>query len=101
MTTQAELIKLAEKHKSNPAISALLLSLQEARMMVQPSIQAMQGSANVVDLALKGEPDFSIPLDNSHIVVQAAKLSASLTRMASDFFTLATVLQALGEDVSY
>lgn len=44
---------------------------------------------------------FSIHMDNSALVLPAAKLSASLTRMASDYFTLATVLQSLGEEIIY
>ena len=101
MTTQTQLLGLAKKRVSNPAVSALLTSIQEAQSQVASASMTLRASADAVDNALKGEAGFSIALDNSHIVVAAAKMSAALTRIASDYFTLATVLQAAGEDVSY
>lgn len=101
MTTQAQLVELAMKRQDNPGVRALLLSLTEAKTQLQLAKTQLNAAGQAVDYALAGEPDFSIPLDSSHIVVSAAKMSAAMTRMASDYINLATVLQALGEDISY
>lgn len=101
MTTQAQLIELAEAHRYDAGVRALLLSIAEARMQVGPSLRALRAAADATDYALKGEDGFRIGIDNVHIVAAAATMSAALTRMAADYSSLASVLEARGVDITY
>tara|TARA_B100001105_G_scaffold77022_1_gene60910 strand:- start:4179 stop:4490 length:312 start_codon:yes stop_codon:yes gene_type:complete len=100
-TTQAQLLELAKKHAENPVVTALRTSLLESKNIAAAAHQGLEGHLEAQRHAIAGVPGFSVTIDNSDFVATAAKASAALSRMAGDYLTLACVLQALGEDISY
>lgn len=103
MTTQSEILEIAQRRApENPALQTLLTSIQEARGVCKINAEICRGRLGIFDAALDdGRPDYSVCLDNSDFVGMAAALSAGLTRMASDFANLATILQSMGEEIQY
>lgn len=101
MTTQAELLQMAERHTSDKAVRLLLMSLSEARVQAQQHLTYMESASKVLQLAVKASEGFSVSHDHSEYVQRAAKACACAQRMANDFVTLACILEHLGESVSY
>lgn len=99
--TQAQLLKLSEKHAGNAAVAALRTSLLESANIAVEAQSRVEAHLAVQRSALSSVPGFSVSLDNSDFVAAAAKAAAALSRMAGDYFTLACALQGLGEDVCY
>ncbi len=100
-TTQAQLLELAKKHPDNVAVGALLLSLQEGRMIATQGIGAVEAFIGIARRALDGQEGYSISHSQTDMAANATKAAVGLARMAADYCTLACVLQALGEDVCY
>ena len=101
MTTQAQLLDIAQKHVDNPTVRTLLASLAEARYLAQFNLDQASSLVDIRRRALAGQEGFTVPLDSSDLVTAAAKASAALTRMAYDYLTLASALTSLGEDINY
>jgi hypothetical protein len=101
MTTQAELLELAEANrKFQPAIDVVLQSIQEAQANARVALGAMQ------DIAKRREGvdflyGFCVMLDNSDVVATASKAATAMTLIATNLTTLAVLLQQAGLDVSY
>lgn len=101
MTTQTQLLQLAEKHKGSPAIDAILLALMEDKVQAGLQLRLLQSQSEIMQKAVNGEPGYRVVNDYSDIVTAVARASTAASRMASSYLTLATVLQSLGEDISY
>jgi hypothetical protein len=101
MTTQSELVQLAQKHADNPAVSILLTSLTESKHMAEQALGATQAICGSYAEAVKGTPGFAVSYDPSDLAKFASKAVAGIARMSADYSNLACVLQRLGEDISY
>ncbi|MNR71895.1 hypothetical protein D3C71_25740 [compost metagenome] len=101
MNRQQQLLNLAQSHQDQPAVRALLTSIQEAQAAAQNSLRVLRAATGTLEQASALEDGFSVGLDNSQLAAEAAKAGAALSRMAYDFMTLAQVLQAQGASVDY
>ena len=100
-TSQEEIIRLAVKHKDNPAISVLLTSFNESKAAAIQSSHYLDSRIGVALNSIDFKHDFSIPLDNKDIVIEAHKLASAMSSMNMTLMNLACVLQSLGEDIVY
>lgn len=100
-TTQAEIIALAEKHKSNPAISALLASFSESKTTATNTANYLNTRIDVAINSINFKHNFRIPLNNEDFVTEAHKLACEMTIMNKTILNLACILQSLGEDIVY
>ena len=101
MTTQSELLKLADRHTDNKAVCLLLLSLSEARTAARQHLHYVAAASKTLELAVQAQEGYSVGYNQSDYVTAAAKASSLVERMAADFVTLAGVLRGLGEDICY
>ena len=100
MTTQAEVIALAEANRT-PAIDAVLQVIQEAQTNSRVALGAMQDIAKSRREGVDLRDGFCVMLDNADVVTTAAKAAAAMTLIASNMVTLAVLLQQAGLDVNY
>jgi hypothetical protein len=98
--TQADLKRMAQGHQENAAVAAILTSLMESEQIAKQGLAYLEARTGVVRAAIAGEPGFTVSLDQSDLVTNSHKMAAALERIASNYMTLASVLQALGEDVA-
>ena len=101
MTTQAELLELAKKYRNNSGIRLILLSLSEARQEAEKNIELISPRLESFKLGIHAENGHGVHRNQSEFVMASYKLAASMEHMASDFFNLATILEGLGEEISY
>lgn len=101
MTTQADLLEIAKRHEANPGVKALLSAISEARAHAVMNKGALDHQLKVVGNLLASDSTGNIPIDNSDISTLASGLSVALSKISHDFFTLACVLQVLGEEIDY
>lgn len=101
MNAQAKLLEVAGKHQSNPAVQALLLSINESQQQATSCLSILQRSAETYQHVVALEDGYRVPLDSSEMVTYAAKAHAAMTSMSVSFMNLASVLSALGEQIDY
>ncbi len=99
MNPQAQLLELAKKHEGNVAVDALMLNMRETQTVAEQHLRSLQLSVQMLTPGLQGKEGYVVMLDNTDLVATASKAAAALTRRAYDFYTLAVVLNALGEPV--
>jgi hypothetical protein len=100
MTTQAQLVAIAESNRT-PAIDSVLQAILEAQMNARVALGAMQDIAKGRREGVDFQDGFCVMLDNTDVVTTAAKAAAAMTLIASNLTTLAVLLQQAGLDVSY
>lgn len=98
-TTQADLKRLAQKHRENPAVRALITSMLECEIQAKQHMGAVTGHVGVAERALEGDDGFKVVLDQADLVLHASKAATALSRLAGDYMTLACVLSGLGEQI--
>lgn len=101
MTTQAELLQLAEKHKDNPAVRILLTSLTQAQDQAIQRLKATISMAGTLEKGVQLHPGYAVSNDPSSFVATAAQASAAIAGMSADLMSLACLLENLGEQISY
>lgn len=101
MNIQAQLLELAEKHESNPGVSALVKTIQENLATVLVRLSAVRSSCDYYEKGARLTKFYGIPRDGVNLVQNAALVSSSMSVIFSACLDLATVLEALGEDVSF
>ncbi len=101
MTKQHELIALGEKHNANPGVAAVLLSITEAQAIAKGNLGIVKTASETLALAAAFVPGYGVSPDHSDFVANAAKAAAALSVLNANCLTLATLLQALGEPISY
>ena len=100
-TSQAELMALAQKHTDNPGVRALLLSINEAQGQAKMHLGTTGAASATLARAAQFEEGFWVGVDHADFVATAAKASAALSRISTLLVTLASLLSALGETVTY
>ena len=102
MTKQAELVAIAARHReTTPAVQTLLGLLVEKKMIAEEHLSAVNGTAARFKQALALEDGHRVSHDASGLVTHAAQAAAAISTMASLYTALASVLQGLGEDITY
>lgn len=104
MTTQADLIALANKHIDNPGVKVLLTSIKDAQMQAQSRLQSSRlCNANLL-AAVSLNPNSASHVSNTmanELAAYAAQAAAYMHIMSSDLMNLACLLEKLGEEISY
>lgn len=96
-TDQLELLQLAEKHKDNPCVSVLVLSIRENHSLATAALSNLQRECNLM-VSRVGEG--SVP-SSSDLTDYAILANTHMCMLSHQFLNLATVLQKLGEEISY
>lgn len=100
MTTQAELLQLAEKYADNPAVKVLITSIKEATTQLKLNLKSAKLRIEIFEDALEKE-DQDITGDFSHYAAYSSRIMGGVTRLTSDYMNLACILEMLGEKISY
>ena len=102
MTTQAELLALGESHrKASPAINTVMAAIVEAQAEARTTLASVKAQASTLGMGVDFQAGYCTMLDNSDLVVAAAKAAASMSLIASHLFTLACLLSDSGIEHSY
>jgi hypothetical protein len=101
MNAQKNLLDIATKHAENPAIRAILSSIEVTRAQAEVARTTLMGQLDVQARALALEDNFHLTLSQSDCVHTAASLSNAAMALSTLFFTLACALESLGETTGY
>jgi hypothetical protein len=101
MTTQAELLTIASWHDKDTTVQAIVTAIKEAQGEAACAHQTTSIYLNTMSKALAGHEGFQVPLSGSDIAHSAIKLSAAISKLGSNYMTLACALSGLGESIDY
>lgn len=101
MTTQAELMALGEAHRDNAAINTVMTTICEAQIQARVALGRMGEQARLRREGVDFQPGYSVMLDNADVVAAAAAAAASMTMIASNLATLASLLAHAGVQHAY
>ena len=96
-TDQLELIQLAEKHRDNPSVSVMLLSIKENHSLATAALANLQRECN---LMVKRVGEGSVPSSNE-LTEYSITANTHMCILSHQYLNLATLLQKLGEEISY
>jgi hypothetical protein len=95
--TQLDLLNLAQKHKKNLGVSILLLSITESTGLVKSHIYSLGLEFSQVTERLD---EGRVPASNN-LVELSSKVNVQLCMLSKHYMDLATLLQKLGETITY
>lgn len=101
MTTQKQLMELAQKHTDHVGVRALLPSIHQANGEALQYLTMLNSSSETLQKGVSREDGYAVMRDNSALMMHAFKASSALDRVAAYYVDLAVVLELIGEKVEY
>ncbi len=102
-TSQKRLMELGAKHAvTNATVRSVYSSIRTLVLEYQSLRVCTFSALDIADKAVAfTDDDYRVIIDNSDLVVRAARLSSKLDQISQQLLVLAMVLQLAGEDISY